>query len=124
MEFRDETQFTASAVHLTCYTATTRREILHLQVGQCGNQISVNFWEVIIQENGIDPTSIYHGDSHLQLEHINVYNYSKDTDGKYVPLAVLMDLEPSCMDLMHLGPFEQIFRTDNFVFGQSGAGND
>ena len=31
------------------------------------------FWEVISDEHGIDPTGSYHGDSDLQLERINVY---------------------------------------------------
>uniref|UniRef100_A0A8C4MCK0 Tubulin beta chain n=1 Tax=Equus asinus asinus TaxID=83772 RepID=A0A8C4MCK0_EQUAS len=31
------------------------------------------FWEVISDEQGIDPTGTYHGDSDLQLERINVY---------------------------------------------------
>uniref|UniRef100_A0A3Q2UNH0 Tubulin/FtsZ GTPase domain-containing protein n=1 Tax=Fundulus heteroclitus TaxID=8078 RepID=A0A3Q2UNH0_FUNHE len=49
------------------------REIVHLQAGQCGNQIGAKFWEVISDEHGIDPTGTYHGDSDLQLERINVY---------------------------------------------------
>ena len=32
------------------------REIVHLQAGQCGNQIGAKFWEVISDEHGIDPT--------------------------------------------------------------------
>nr|GMD14706.1 tubulin beta-4A chain isoform X3 [Ipomoea batatas] len=35
-----------------------------------------------------------------------------------------MDLEPSTMDNVRTGPYGQIFRSDNFVFGQSGAGNN
>ena len=31
------------------------------------------FWEVISDEHGVDPTGTYHGDSDLQLERINVY---------------------------------------------------
>lgn len=31
------------------------------------------FWEVISDEHGIDPTGSYQGDSDLQLERINVY---------------------------------------------------
>lgn len=46
---------------------------MHLQAGQCGNQIGAKFWEVISDEHGIDPTGTYHGDSDLQLERINVY---------------------------------------------------
>ncbi|ESO90913.1 hypothetical protein LOTGIDRAFT_176794, partial [Lottia gigantea] len=99
------------------------REIVHMQTGQCGNQIGAKFWEVISDEHGIDPTGTYHGDSDLQLERINVY-YNEATGGKYVPRAVLVDLEPGTMDSVRSGPFGQIFRPDNFVFGQSGAGNN
>ncbi|XP_060936327.1 tubulin beta chain isoform X13 [Limanda limanda] len=99
------------------------REILHLQAGQCGNQIGAKFWEVISDEHGIDPSGTYHGDNDLQLERINVY-YNEATGGKYVPRAVLVDLEPGTMDSVRSGAFGQIFRPDNFVFGQSGAGNN
>jgi tubulin beta len=81
------------------------------------------FWEIISDEHGIDPTGTYHGDSDLQLERINVY-YTEASGGKYVPRAVLVDLEPGTMDSVRSGPFGQIFRPDNFVFGQSGAGNN
>ena len=74
------------------------------------------FWEVVSDEHGIDPTGAYHGDSDLQLERINVY-YNEATGGKYVPRAVLVDLEPGTMDSVRSGPFGQIFRPDNFVFG-------
>ena len=50
--------------------------------------------------------------------------YSCFPGGKYVPRAILVDLEPSIMDSVRSGPFGQIFRPDNFVFGQSGAGNN
>lgn len=36
---------------------------------------------------------------------------------KYVPRAILVDLEPGTMDSVRSGPFGQIFRPDNFVFG-------
>ncbi|KAH8072191.1 hypothetical protein JL720_11233 [Aureococcus anophagefferens] len=73
------------------------REIVHIQGGQCGNQIGAKFWEVISDEHGVDPTGTYHGDSDLQLERINVY-YNEATGGRYVPRAILMDLEPGTMD--------------------------
>jgi tubulin beta len=98
-------------------------EIVHVQGGQCGNQIGAKFWEVISDEHGIDPTGTYHGDSDLQLERINVY-YNEATGGRYVPRAILMDLEPGTMDSVRAGPYGQLFRPDNFVFGQTGAGNN
>lgn len=99
------------------------REILHIQGGQCGNQIGAKFWEVVCAEHGIDSTGRYQGDSDLQLERINVY-YNEASCGRFVPRAVLMDLEPGTMDSLRSGPYGQIFRPDNFVFGQSGAGNN
>ncbi|KAK1880387.1 Tubulin beta-7 chain [Dissostichus eleginoides] len=114
------------------------RDIVHIQAGQCGNQIGAKFWEVISDEHGIDPTGTYHGDSDLQLDMISVYyNEATETGSLQMqrhnnnfgtrndkPRAILVDLEPGTMDSVLSGPFGQIFRPDNFVFGQSGAGNN
>lgn len=99
------------------------REILHIQGGQCGNQIGAKFWEVVCAEHGIDSTGRYQGTNELQLERVNVY-YNEASCGRFVPRAVLMDLEPGTMDSVRSGPYGPIFRPDNFVFGQSGAGNN
>lgn len=108
---------------LLLYCRLKMREILHIQGGQCGNQIGSKFWEVVCAEHGIDPTGKYSGSSDLQLERVNVY-YNEASCGRFVPRAVLMDLEPGTMDSVRTGPYGQIFRPDNFVFGQSGAGNN
>ncbi|KOS22688.1 Tubulin beta chain [Escovopsis weberi] len=101
------------------------REIVHLQTGQCGNQIGAAFWQVISGEHGLDCSGIYNGASELQLERMNVYfNEVSAAENKYVPRAVLVDLEPGTMDAVRSGPFGQLFRPDNFVFGQSSAGNN
>lgn len=100
------------------------REIVHLQTGQCGNQVGSKFWEVLSEEHGIDGHGNYTGDNrHLQLDRINVY-YNEAADNKYVPRAVLVDLEPGTMDSIRSSPIGGLFRPDNFVFGQSGAGNN
>ncbi|KAG6523903.1 hypothetical protein ZIOFF_013790 [Zingiber officinale] len=79
--------------------------------------------QVVCDEHGIDPTGKYPGTSDLQLERVNVY-YNEASCGRFVPRAVLMDLEPGTMDSVRTGSYGQIFRPDNFVFGQSGAGNN
>merc|ERR1712170_254526 len=90
------------------------REIVHLQAGQCGNQIGAKFWEIISDEHGIDPTGAYTGTSELQMERIDVYfnqamglspeDKAKGTKltsgGKFVPRAILVDLEPGTMDVV------------------------
>ena len=38
------------------------RELVHIQAGQCGNQIGAKFWEVVSDEQrcpyGVDPASL------------------------------------------------------------------
>ncbi|KAI9536184.1 hypothetical protein NQZ68_036282 [Dissostichus eleginoides] len=60
------------------------RDIVHIEAGQCGNQIGAKFWEVISDEHGIDPTGTYHGDSDLQLDMISVY-YNEATAQSQAP---------------------------------------
>merc|ERR1739838_1189516 len=104
-------------------TLLTMREIVHLQVGQCGNQVGSKFWEVISDEHGIQPNGSYEGESDLQLQRVNVF-YNEAAQKRYVPRAVLVDLEPGTMDSVRAGPYGGLFRPDNFIFGHSGAGNN
>ncbi|KAH7230763.1 beta tubulin, partial [Fusarium solani] len=99
------------------------REIVHLQAGQCGNQVGSAFWQTISGEHGLDSSGVYNGTSDLQLARMNVY-FNETSSNKYVPRAVLVDLEPGTMDAVRSGPFGQLFRPDNFVFGHSSAGNN
>lgn len=99
------------------------REIVHVQCGQCGNQIGTRFWETISVEHGLDQKGVYTGDNDTQLERINVY-YNEVQGGKYVPRAILVDLEPGTMEVIKGGPLAKLFKPDNFVFGASGAGNN
>merc|ERR1712170_238822 len=91
--YKQDSHITLQVVKPPTHKTFKMREIVHIQAGQCGNQIGAKFWEVISDEHGIDPTGTYHGDSDLQLERINVY-YNEATGGKYVPRAILVDLEP------------------------------
>jgi tubulin beta len=99
------------------------REIIHLQVGQCGNQIGTSFWDTISKEHGIDDDGFYHGQSDYQKERLDVF-YTEGGSGKYVPRAILVDLEPGTMDTIKAGRAGNLFRPNNFIFGSSGAGNN
>uniref|UniRef100_A0A8D2AJN6 Tubulin beta chain n=1 Tax=Sciurus vulgaris TaxID=55149 RepID=A0A8D2AJN6_SCIVU len=99
------------------------REIVHIQIGQCGNQIGAKFWEVIGEEHGIDCAGSDLGASALQLERINVY-YNEAYGKKYVPRAILVDLEPGTMDSIRSSRLGALFQPDSFVHGNSGAGNN
>ena len=99
------------------------REILHLQVGQCGNQIGSKFWETISSEHGLNAEGKYEGTNPLQTERMNVY-FNELSSARYVPRSVLVDLEPGTMDSVKSSSIGKLFKPDNFVFGVSGAGNN
>ena len=44
------------------------REIVHLQIGQAGNQIGTKFWEIIADEHGVDIDGRLTGESPLQVK--------------------------------------------------------
>jgi tubulin beta len=71
------------------------REIIHLQLGQCGNQIGNQFWQMVAEEHGLDPNGVFHAPTGnpqadiermtlLQTERLNVY-FDEGPMGNYVP---------------------------------------
>jgi len=103
--------------------AVSSREIVHMQAGQCGNQMGTKFWEVVCDEHGIGGDGEYCGDNDAQLDRINVF-YHEASGGKYVPRAVLFDLEPGVIDAVRASPLGELFRPDNLVNQNAGAGNN
>ena len=93
------------------------KEIVHLQVGQCGNQIGskvakeelnrkllFQFWEVISDEHGINPDGVYEGNSDLQLDRTDLY-FNESGSGRFVPRTVLVDLDLVTMHNVLCGPY-------------------
>jgi tubulin beta len=81
------------------------------------------FWQTVSEEHGIERDGVYAGTDDQQLERISVY-YNEVGARKYVPRAILVDLEPGTGDAIRAGPIGSMFRPDNFVSGQNGAGNN
>ncbi|CCE90940.1 beta-tubulin TDEL_0C00510 [Torulaspora delbrueckii] len=98
------------------------REIIHISTGQCGNQIGAAFWETICGEHGLDFNGNYHGVDDLQKARLGVY-FNEASSGKWVPRSVNVDLEPGTIDAVRNSNIGNLFRPDNYIFGQSSAGN-
>ena len=96
---------------------------MQLQVGKCGNQIGVDFWETILVEHGIDRNGFNQEVADQKLGRIDVY-CNEAEEGKYVPRACLVDLDPGCLDSIRSGSLGSLFRPDNYLVGQSGTGNN
>jgi len=99
------------------------REVIHVQVGQCGNQIGTKFWQTIAQEHGLSPDSTYVGDNAEQLEKIDVY-YHETFSERYVPRACLVDMENSVLNHIRQRTYGDMFNPDNILTTDSGAANN
>ena len=104
------------------------REIIHVQVGQCGNQIGNAFWGTMGKEHKLEPNGKFKGkkedgDNQARLDKIDVY-YQEAGTMRFVPRACLVDLEPGIMDVIKASPMGALFKPDNMCFGASGAGNN
>lgn len=111
------------------------REIVHIQVGQCGNQVGCAFWDSVRNEHRLDIFGKYdntgldrdNNGNIDELEQVDVYFRgltNKVAECRHVPRAVLVDLEPGTMDVICNLPFGSLFKPDNMVFGSNGAGNN
>jgi tubulin beta len=63
--------------------------------------MGTKFLEVVCDENGICGSGGYCGGSHAHLGRINVF-YHEALGGRYVPCAVLFDLEPGVIGAVTL----------------------
>ena len=97
------------------------REIITLQVGQCGNQIGGEFWKQLCLEHGISSDGTLMDETPLD-DRKDVFFYQSDDD-RYVPRALLIDLEPRVVNkLAHAGPYRQLFNPENVFVAQEGGG--
>lgn len=99
------------------------REIISIQCGQAGNQVSTAFWDTIIQEHGLDNEGHLSSDSAGNDDHIDVF-FSESGNKRYIPRAVAVDLEPATIDAIRSSSIGDLFRPDNLISGESGAGNN
>jgi len=113
------------------------REIIHVQVGQCGNQVGCAFWSAVTAEHNLDVKGMKWNQTESrdedgdglpdELEKIDVYFRATSNErqtAKWVPRAVLVDLEPGTMDVIKAQPLGPAFKPDNLCFGNNGAGNN
>jgi tubulin gamma len=123
------------------------REIITLQVGQCGNQIGGEFWKQLCLEHGIeldgklkqDPYLSTKTDSNVRpsaggtLPHTgtnrnsavddrkDVFFYESD-DEHYIPRSLLIDLEPRVVNKLKIGSFQNLFNPENMFVAPDGGG--
>lgn len=76
-----------------------RVNVLLLRLNIC---VVFQFWEVISEEHGVDPTGSYHGDSQIQLDKIDVY-YNEATGTSYCNNKKISDKYFVASNIFNLG---------------------
>ncbi|KAF3482524.1 tubulin gamma chain [Arthroderma uncinatum] len=102
-----------------------RREIITIQAGQCGNNIGTQFWQQLCLEHGINQDGNLEEFATEGGDRKDVFFYQSD-DTRYIPRAILIDLEPRVLSAIQNGPYSNIYNPENFFIGKdgSGAGNN
>ena len=97
------------------------REIITLQVGQCGNQIGSAFWKQISAEHGISPDGILEQYAIDGDDRKDVFFYQAD-DEHYIPRALLIDLEPRVINSIQNGTYRNLYNPENLFIARDGGG--
>ena len=101
------------------------REILSIHVGQCGNQIADRFWRLILREHGLTEAGTPKDGSTSAASNANMeVFFHKVRDGKYIPRAILVDLEPGVIARIEGGDMAQLFDESSIIRKIPGAANN
>ncbi|CAK4034184.1 Tubulin gamma chain [Lecanosticta acicola] len=97
------------------------REIITLQAGQCGNSVGSQFWRQLCQEHGINQNGNLEDFATEGGDRKDVFFYQSD-DTRYIPRAILLDLEPRVINGILSGPYKNIYNPENFYVHKEGTG--
>ncbi|KAL9632189.1 MAG: hypothetical protein Q9164_005479, partial [Protoblastenia rupestris] len=96
-------------------------EIITIQAGQCGNSIGSQFWQQLCLEHGISQDGNLEDFATEGGDRKDVFFYQSD-DTRYIPRAILIDLEPRVIQGIQNGPYKNIYNPENFFVGAQGTG--
>lgn len=99
------------------------REVISIHVGQAGIQIGNACWELYCREHGIQPDGLVDGSQKRDDESSSTF-FSETGSGKFVPRAVYVDLEPSVIDEVRTGAYQQLFHPSSLISGKEDAANN
>lgn len=98
------------------------REIIQIQIGNCGNKIGRFFWEYCKSEHSIDYNGKCSYDNSYFFEKINVY-FEEKKNLKFIPRAILVDSDNEILDEIKLY-FGNFYSKKNFIQGESNMSNN
>ncbi|XP_065226151.1 tubulin alpha-1 chain-like [Planococcus citri] len=101
------------------------REVVSLHVGQAGVQMGNACWELYGVEHGVSPDGFLTADN-LACNGPDFFGtfYQETSTGRFVPRAVLVDLEPTVIDEIRNNQYKELFRPTSLISGKEDAANN
>ena len=100
------------------------REVIALHIGQAGIQIGSACWELFCLEHGINPNGTLPNANEVLNNDDTFQTWFQETGaGKFVPRALNIDLEPTCVDEIRNGAYKELFHPENLIAGKEDAAN-
>ncbi|CEF62916.1 Alpha tubulin-like protein [Strongyloides ratti] len=101
------------------------REVISVHIGQAGVQIGNACWELYCLEHGIQPDGTMPSEktSGTADDSFTTF-FSETSQGRYVPRAIMVDLEPSVVDEIRSGTYKKLFHPDQMITGKEDAANN
>ncbi|EAU88379.2 tubulin gamma chain [Coprinopsis cinerea okayama7 len=97
------------------------REIVTVQLGQCGNQMGAVYWQRLCAEHGISSEGILEEWATEGGDRKDVFFYQAD-DEHYIPRAILVDLEPRVINNILASPYANLYNPENIFVSKDGGG--
>ncbi|KAE8352716.1 tubulin-domain-containing protein [Aspergillus coremiiformis] len=86
-----------------------------------GCAVGSQFWQQLCLEHGISQDGNLEEFATEGGDRKDVFFYQSD-DTRYIPRAILLDLEPRVLNTIQTGPYRNIYNPENFFVGQQGVG--
>jgi tubulin alpha len=100
------------------------REVINIHIGQAGVQMGAACWELFCLEHGINPQGTLPDENeHLNKDDSFETFFQETGAGKFVPRAICIDLEPTCVDEIRTGTYKDLFHPENLINGKEDAAN-
>ncbi|XP_034108240.1 tubulin alpha-4 chain [Drosophila nasuta] len=113
------------------------REVISIQIGQCGIQIGNACWELYLLEHGINLDGSRKTQEQLtesgsssatvgQSTNANdAHTFFTETgNGKQVPRSIFVDLEPTVIDSVRTGATKDLYHPEQLISGKEDAANN
>ena len=90
-------------------------------MGQCGIQIGNSFWQTVCSEHDIDLGGNRYGEPEGRYDDVL---FQESQSGRFVPRAVLVDLDPSQIESQRVGKYSNLYSPACFFKGTRSAANN